>query len=326
MVSFRAKLSAGLAARGIQISDDLADPSCDSVLVIGGTRQLVGLRRAQRRGLPIVQRMDGMNWLHRRTRNGARHWLRAELGNWLLATIRERLASRMVYQSHFVHDWWQRKYGPGPKRYRIIYNGVDLQVFNPNGEGSPPGDRIRILMVEGSLQGGYEIGLQSAAGLANGLQHELGRKVELVVAGQVDEKIKAKWAQQSKTEIAWAGVVPQTQIPALERSAHLLYSADLNAACPNAVIEALACGLPVLAFDTGALKELVTDQAGRVVPYGGDPWMLDKPDISNLVRGAVELVQNQAAFRQGARERAEQAFGLDPMVEAYIQVLGGEGG
>src|SRR3989304_5421058 len=72
MVSFSAKLSAGLAARGIQETYDLADRPYEAVLVIGGTRQLVGLRRAQRHGLPIVQRLDGMNWLHRRPRGGAR--------------------------------------------------------------------------------------------------------------------------------------------------------------------------------------------------------------------------------------------------------------
>lgn len=326
MVSFQAKLTAGLAARGIQVTNDLADQPYDSVLVIGGTRQLVDLRRARRRGLPIVQRLDGINWLHRRTRTGARHWLRAEIGNWLLSYIRERLATRVVYQSRFVQDWWQKRYGPGPRRQYIIYNGVDLKTYNPNGEGFPPEDRIRILMVEGSLQGGYELGLQSAVALAEGLQLELGKTVELVIAGQIEEKLKTKWSQQSKALIEWVGVVRRENIPALDRSAHLLYSGDINAACPNSVIEALACGLPVLAFDSGALKELVTAQAGRVVPYGGDPWKLEPPEIESLVRGAKEILQDQNAIRKGARTRAEAVFGLDPMVEAYIQAMEIKGG
>jgi glycosyltransferase involved in cell wall biosynthesis len=321
MVSFQAKLSAGLAARGIQVTHDLSDTPYDAVLVIGGTRQLVELRRLRRRGVPIVQRLDGMNWLHRRTRTGLRHWLRAEIGNWILAYIRERLATRVVYQSHFVVEWWQRRYGAGPGK-SVIYNGVDLQTFSPDGEGNPPQDRVRILLVEGSLQGGYELGLDSAVALADGLQRELGRKVELFIAGQANEEVMAKWAH-SQVAIEWAGVVPREQIPALDRSAHLLYSSDLNAACPNSVIEALACGLPVLAFDTGALKELVSEKAGRVVPYGGDPWKLDPPDIATLVRGAKQIVENQAAFRKGARQRAEEAFGLEPMVEAYLRALGG---
>lgn len=325
MVTFAAKLSVGLAARGIQVTYDLADLPYDALLVIGGTRQLIDLRRARRSGLPIVQRLDGMNWLHRRTRTGARHWLRAELANWLLAYIRETLATGVVYQSHFVQEWWQRDRGASPKQHSVIYNGVDLKHFSPHGKETPPQDRIRILMVEGSLQGGYELGLQSAVALAEGLEGQLGQKTELAVAGKVDEDLKKKWTQKSRVPLEWAGVVPNEQIPGLNRSAHLLYSADLNAACPNSVIEALACGLPVLAFDTGALKEIVAPQTGRVVPYGGDPWKLDPPNIKGLVDAATELIQGQAVFRKGARARAEAAFGLDAMVEAYIQALG-EGG
>jgi glycosyltransferase involved in cell wall biosynthesis len=320
MVSFQTKLKNGLAERGIQVTFDLDDEPYDSVLVIGGTRRLGALRRAKRRSIPIVQRLDGMNWLHRRLHTGGLHWLRAERGNRLLAHIRNRIATRVVYQSHFVEDWWQRRRGGGPQS-RVIYNGVDLDLFNPRGEEKSPSDHVRILMVEGSLLGGYELGLESAIALCEQLQQALKSKVELVVAGKVDQGQKTKWQKKSPVPIVWVGVLPNEQIPALNRGAHLLYSSDLNAACPNSVIEALACGLPVLAFDTGALKELVTPQASRIVPYGGDPWKLDSPDIPALSAAATEILSQQNAFRAGARARAEEAFGLDKMVEAYIEAL-----
>lgn len=321
MVTFQAKFALGLARRGIGVTFDIDDDPCDSVLVIGGTRHLADLRRARQRGIPVVQRLDGMNWLHRRTRTGALHWLRAERGNRVLAGIRSNIATRVVYQSNFVQKWWQREFGNGPE-YSVIYNGVDLDVFNPHGPERAPVDRIRILMVEGNFTGGYELGLRSAIDLSESLEKITGQKVELVVAGNVDEKQTAKWSQ-SEVQIDWAGVVPNEQIPSLNRSAHLIYSSDLNAACPNSVIEALACGLPVLAFDTGALSELVTAQAGRVVPYRGDPWKLDPPDISSLAVAAGEIIENQAGFRAGARGRAEQAFGLDKMVDSYLEALSG---
>lgn len=322
MVSFQAKLKNGLAKRSIQVTFDLDDEPYDSVLVIGGTRRLGALGRTKRRGIPIVHRLDGMNWLHRRLPTGILHWLRAERGNRLLAHIRNRIATRIVYQSHFVDDWWQRKHGSGPQS-RVIYNGVDLDLFSARGTEKPPTDRVRILMIEGSLLGGYEFGLESAVALCEQLHKTQNLKIELVVAGKVDKKQKNKWRTRSQVKIEWVGVLPNDQIPALNRSAHLLYSSDLNAACPNSVIEALACGLPVLAFDTGALKELVTPQAGRVVPYGGDPWKLDPPDISALAAAAAEILSQQKAFRTGARARAEESFGLDLMVETYIEALSG---
>lgn len=323
MVSFSAKFAAGLSARGIEVTYDLAAEPYDAILVIGGTwRNLLALRRAARAGKPIVQRLDGMNWLHTRTNTGPRHWLRAESANLLLTYIRTRIATRIVYQSEFVRQWWQEEHGDTPASPHIIHNGVDLSVFSPNENETPPTDKVRILMVEGSLQGGYELGLESAVGLADQLQSRLGKPVELAIVGRVDDSTRHKWTQRAAAETTWRGVVPNSEIPTLNRSAHLLYSSDINAACPNSVIEALACGLPVLAFDTGALKELVTPDAGRVVPYGGDPWKLDPPNVVALVAGAEEILA-APALRVSARRRSEEAFSLDKMVDAYLEVLDG---
>jgi glycosyltransferase involved in cell wall biosynthesis len=87
------------------------------------------------------------------------------------------------------------------------------------------------------------------------------------------------------------------------------------------VIEALACGLPVIGFYTGSLPEIVQGDAGRLVPYGADQWKLKEPDIPMLAEVATEVLQNQSQFRKAARERAELAFGLGKMVEEYLKVL-----
>ena len=142
MVSFQYKLADGLRARGLQVCQDLSDAPYQAVLVIGGTRDLAGLWRARRQGIPVVQRLDGMNWLHRLAgmrQDGWRHYLRAEYGNRLLALIRSRLASRIVYQSEFARRWWERIHGPLPVENRVIHNGVDLNSYSPSGVERPSG-------------------------------------------------------------------------------------------------------------------------------------------------------------------------------------------
>ena len=322
--SFQQKFAAGLEKRGIQVCYQLDDLPYGAVLVIGGTRQLGKLWRARREGVPIIQRLNGMNWLHRRLATGARHYLKAEYGNWLLSYIRKRLATGIVYQSHFVQGWWERVHGKTTAPYQVTYNGVDLDFYSPDGPHKRPTDIYRVQLVEGRLGGGYEIGLASAMQLGEYLKHHHGLPVELVVVGEVPEGVKAYWGKNSLIEVQWAGLVPGDQIPQFDRSAHLLYSADLNAACPNAVVEALACGLPVLSFDTGALPEMVTDEAGRVVPYGGDPWRLDPADTLSLGDAAEEILRNQESFRHGARAHAEEIFGLDKMMDGYLKALSGE--
>lgn len=321
MVSFHHKFIKGLTARGIDVTHDLEDTPFDAVLVIGGTRQLVGLRRIRRRGIPIVQRLQGINWLHRKLRTGLRHYLRAEWGNWVLATIRGRMASSIVYQSEFVRGWWERDYGPTPVTSTVVHNGVDLERYNPDGSGLPPEDRYRLLLVEGTLGGGYEMGLEHALSLAEGVKEYLNRPIELMVVGRVSDSSRRNVERRAAITLVWAGLVPHERIPELDRSAHVLFSADINSACPNAVIEAMACGLPVVAFDTGALPELVTGDAGRLMPYGGDPWKLDSPDMDALVRAANEILTDQSRFRAGARARVEAGLGLAPMMEGYLAAL-----
>jgi glycosyltransferase involved in cell wall biosynthesis len=335
MVSFRARFMAGLEARGIEVTHDPGLTTFDALLVIGGTRNIPGLWRARRRGVRIVQRLNGMNWLHRVQNTGIKHFLRAEYGNLILRTIRARLADHIVYQSEFARNWWERSYGPTPVPHSVIYNAVDLDIYSPSPQPinqiSPsyqlPIDHFRLLLVEGSMMGGYELGLGNAVRLVELLNartlDRLGKPARLLVAGRVSDEVKARWAQKTDIPLEWAGLVPYYQIPALDRSAHLLYSSDINAACPNSVIEALACGLPVLAFDTGALPELVTGNAGRVVPYGGNPWKLEPPDGAALVEAAVEILSDQPRFRAAARHCAEESFDLNQMVDDYLDALKG---
>jgi glycosyltransferase involved in cell wall biosynthesis len=178
-----------------------------------------------------------------------------------------------------------------------------------------------MLVVEGNLGGGYDMGLENAVDLAAVLQADHGLKVEVTVVGRAADAQRAAVQARRAVLLRWEGAVPPQRIPEIDRSAHVLFSADLNAACPNSVIEALACGLPVAAFDTGALNELVIGDAGRLVPYGADPWRLERPDIPALAAATAEILGDQPRFRRAARLQAETALGLEKMIDGYLKAL-----
>lgn len=321
MVSFRGKLIQGLSKRGIDVSKGLADTPYSAVLVIGGTRDLPGLWRSKRKGVRIVQRLDGMNWIHRKRRTGVRHYIRAEYGNLVLSQIRAHLADHIVYQSEFSRTWWERVYGEAGTSWQVVFNGIDLDKYTPVGKSAIPGEFVRVLLVEGAIAGGYEWGLETAIQMAERLQIAHSHQVEVQVVGRVSSSLQQKSIDKTRVRVTFEGQVPGDRIPELDRSAHVLYAADINAACPNSVIEALACGLPVVSFDTGALPEIVQSSAGRCVAYGGDPWKLDPPDIDGLAQAAHEIINNQTAYRAAARARAVEQFNLDQMVEGYLGAL-----
>ncbi len=319
--SFRGRLVAGLEARGISITGSIDDPGCSAVLVIGGTRDIPTLLKARQKGLRIVQRLNGMNWIHRKQRVQPGYFIRCEVNNFILRSIRKNLADHIIYQSQFASKWWQTVYGSLRTSSTVVYNGVDLQEFSPVGDGKPPEDCYRLLMVEAHIGGGYERGLDTAVKLTQLLNRQMDKPVRLTVAGSAPDYLKTYWSRQSANMVDWAGIVPGNQIAALDRSAHLLFSADLNAACPNSVIEALACGLPVLAYSTGSLPEIITGDAGLVVPYGSNYWNLENPDIEGLAGAARQILTNQDRFKEPARRRAEEAFSLSAMVDQYCNAL-----
>lgn len=322
MVSFQAKLEAGLTQRGIDVTYDLERGRYDSVLLVGGTRHLDLLRKIQQKGTPIIQRLDGINWIHRKRTTGLRHYIRAEIANWLLATIRRRFASGIVYQSRFVESWWERKYGVASVPKTVVHNGVDLDLYSPAGAHDRPADRIRVLLVEGSLAGGYELGLEHAIAFCESLADRIEEDIELMIVGKAAESTRQAVSKRAEIPLRWAGLVPREKIPAFDRSAHMFFAADIHPACPNAVIEALACGLPVVAFDTGALKELVPEGSGQIGSYGSDPWQLGKPDFAALADAAVAVVKDQDGYRSRARAHAEHSLGLDAMIDGYLVALG----
>lgn len=319
--SFRARLVAGLRERGVSMVNSPADPACRAILVIGGTRRILELVQARKRSVRIVQRLNGMNWMHRKKFTGLRHFLRSEINNRILSTIRAQIADRIVYQSNFARTWWQTVYGKVPAAGTVIYNGVSLEAFHPNGPEQPPSDRYRILLVEGHFSGGYELGLFNAVDLVQALKGQADRPVELMVVGDVPPRMRARCEAKAPGLIRWTGIVPREKVVELDRSSHVLFSADLNAACPNSVIEALACGLPVVSYATGSIPELIEGEAGMVVPWGSNFWKLEPPDIGILANATLRIFAGQEQFRRAARARAEAAFGLDQMIDRYLEIL-----
>ena len=96
--------------------------------------------------------------------------------------------------------------------------------------------------------------------------------------------------------VTFAGSVPQRDTPAFYRTADVFaLSSDFDNS-PNAVLEAMACGLPVVATDVGGVREFVADRVGGAVVPPGDAAALAE---------ALEryLAQPDAARAAGAHNR-----------------------
>jgi glycosyltransferase involved in cell wall biosynthesis len=291
------------------------------VLVIGGTNRLDLLLQARKNGARIVQRLNGMNWLHRIRYTGIRHFLRSEQNNLLLSYIRRYLADEIVYQSDFSQGWWNARFHGTPAGERVVYNGVDTNEYSPGDGRSRPLDKTRVLIVEGRMGSGHQYGISNGINLCRRLAGITRKPVELVIVGDVPLRDRENWGEIEDVSIQWMGIVSREKIPALDRSAHIMFSAELNAACPNSLIEGLACGLPVVGFAVGSVPELVGENAGVYVPYGANHWKLEDPDIESLAIAAGKILENPEPFRLAARDRAVNLFSVERMIALYLDAL-----
>ena len=308
----------------IDIHFDANREDIDAFLVIGAPKKYFKrLLDACRHGIPVVHRLNGMNWVHRQRSESLKYSLHSETANLAIAFYRHFVCSKIVYQSPFCEQRWNRVYGKVNKPTTVIFNGTDVQRFCP-GENAPDfTDRIDFLLAEGSFRYGMDFGLDVAAELALGLSERFTQPVCMHVAGKTDPASEARIQERLKesggmVSAVFEGILPREQLISLERNAAFFFSSEINAACPNAVIEAMACGAPIIGFDTGALKD-VSGDAGIIVPYGADPWKLQPPLTAPLIDAAEKLILENESYRRAARTRAASVFPVEKMAEAYVE-------
>ena len=313
--SFQVRLTDELLKHGYRVvyPEDKVWP--DVVVVVAGTSKLAWLYRCIRHGTRVVHRLDGLKWRHKKFSTSLWNRLREDFRNQIMKFIRNNLCDEVVYQSRFVEDWWTDIYGSAKSPSRVIYNGVDLNEFHPRpnvSNGAP-----LVLCTEARIEN--DVVTQSVIRyLASRLIPKgVIRGIRLVgEIAEADQKVLA-----SIDGVELHGSVPRQMMPDILREGDVLLNLDINAACPNSVIEALASGLPVVGYKTGALEELVPANAGFLVEYGSDPWQIEKPDLASLESALVTVVADLSVFRVGARSAAEMRYSLPNMADQYIKVL-----
>jgi glycosyltransferase involved in cell wall biosynthesis len=288
------------------------EPVDFTLLYLGSTwlprdlRPLLGL--ARRRSVPVVVNQDGVaypGWAGERTDE-------------LNATYRRALeaAAHVLYQSEFSKRSADEFLGEPPGTWEILPNAVDLAHFTP--AASPPAAGP-VLLLGGDQTQAYrlELGLRTFA-------HVLAAEPDarLLVTGRLvsaAEPLIAELGVGDRVELL--GRYSQRQAPDLIRRAHLLLHTKVQDPCPSVVIEAMACGLPVVYPASGGTLELVGDEAGVGVPHPVS-WERDEPPApEELAAGVHQVLGNLSGYGAAARRRAEQRFDLRPWLDRHEELF-----
>ncbi|MDG5467817.1 glycosyltransferase family 4 protein [Deltaproteobacteria bacterium IMCC39524] len=191
----------------------------------------------------------------------------------------------------------------------VIPNGIDTQQFKP----ATAGTRVpqRILCVSRLVE-------------RKGVQHLIGAMpaivasfpdVSLQVVGEgnlLDELAAQCVALGVHEHVDFLGYVPHEQLPEFYQKAELFVQPSFYEGMSNTVLEAMACGLPVIASGEGGREELLRDNA-LLAPYG---------DPTALAEGVTALLLNPEKLTdmgQVSREIA-QYYSWAAVAKSYLNV------
>jgi glycosyltransferase involved in cell wall biosynthesis len=233
-----------------------------------------------------------------------------------------RLADFVIYQSAFCRESADHFLGSVSVPSRVLFNPVDLAEFSPAAK-PPPLDCWRLLTAGTHYQPSRVLGPLEA------LRHirKSGQAAHLTIAGELRwpgarTEVEAALTRNGlHNSVTFRPAFTQAEAVALFHDAHLLLHLKYHDPCPTVVIEALACGVPVIGSRSGGMPELVGTEAGELIDVALS-WERSEPPDPAAVKGAVERLMGEwTRRRQAARSRAERLFDVTGWVAEHRRIF-----
>jgi glycosyltransferase involved in cell wall biosynthesis len=223
--------------------------------------------------------------------------------------------ANLVAVSEYVADSARRRLVLGASRVEVVYNGVDTSIFHPNVKD----ERRRVREALG-LSASTRVVISIGRMIPTKGQGTLLEAVRLLLDRAIDVHVllagEGQWRSRYEALARDLGLQgraiflgDRADIPVLIGAADVLALPSLHEGFGLALIEALACGVPVVASRTGPMPELVRD--------GETGLLIDAGSATELAASlAVILLDDDRRRRMGAvgREDAVARFSLPRMV------------
>ena len=229
----------------------------------------------------------------------------------LLAPARRRVlkAARAVIANSLALQ--QRAIAADALPVDVIPNGVDSSYFVPLA-GKPPPQPFRWLFV-GRLQAQKNLGwlLTRLAALKD-------QPWELHVVG--DGPLREEWQRLAETldiagRVQWHGWLPREPVRSFYQNSHALVQPSLYEGMANTVLEAMACGLGIVASDEPANRALVeASGSGTCLP-------LANPGAAEAILRAAMTGDGWKQWGNHARAHAVAHFSWSQVAKDYASLL-----
>jgi len=179
---------------------------------------------------------------------------------------------------------------------RTVYHGIDIDNFTLNE------DKGNYLVYFGRIH--------PDKGTREAIQVAKSAKMKLIIAGIIQDKIyyEENVKPYLNEDITYIGCVGPKQRDTVLRNAYaLLHPISFNEPFGLSVVEAMACGTPVIAFGKGSMKEIIQNGKNGYIVSNIEEMTQSLKDIPNISRSLC-------------REIVVKRFSQQRMVKEYIEV------
>ena len=216
-----------------------------------------------------------------------------------------------------------------PERVHVVHNGIDTDLFAPRPDaevlarlGIDPTRPIVVYVGRITRQKGLPHLLAAAGRLPAQAQVVLCASSPDTpdIAAEVEQSVAN--LQAERTGVVWLREqLPRPDLVALLSSSTVFVCPSVYEPLGIVNLEAMACGIPVVASAVGGIPEVVTDgETGWLVPY--DPRDAEKfaADLAAAIEKVLADPKAAQAMGQRGRERAVESFGWAEIARRTVEV------
>lgn len=247
--------------------------------------------------------------------NRKHNFLRRALAPWI---------DRYVPVSHDLARWLQHVVDIPAAKLELIMNGVDTERYAPNlpAAATPWAAAMEKPFVIGTVGRLQDVKDQAtliaAFALLCARRPDARTGLRLAIVG--DGPLRARLAQQAQdagvADLVWFPGA-RNDIPELMRSFDVFALSSIAEGTPVTLLEAMACGRPVVATRVGGIPEVVQDGVNGALVPASNPQAL-----ADALAAYVDDPARVAAHGAAARSNIERHYSVAAMVGAYTALYG----